>query len=145
MILGTDFLKTNGAIINIRTNTVAFPPNQMEAVGNCKKPIVAEARLSLVDHKTPYDQLSATKSKTCMLEPIKNVKMGHRDQASFKARVITDQSIMLKPGTKVLITSGLAPNPYIQEGLYTLEQDNVIHISLKNTDTKDISLQQDVL
>ena len=39
LILGTDFLKENGAIINVRDNTVAFLPEGMAAIAKCDKPI----------------------------------------------------------------------------------------------------------
>ena len=52
LILGTDFLKENGAIIKVRENTVAFLPDRMAAIGKCNKPILKEAVVSLLEKKT---------------------------------------------------------------------------------------------
>ena len=53
LILGTDFLKENGAIINVRDNTVAFLPEGMAAIATCDKPILREAIALLTETKTP--------------------------------------------------------------------------------------------
>ena len=48
LIIGTDFLWENGAIIDIRTNNAIFLPDKYFAVSLSKKPIVCEAFASVV-------------------------------------------------------------------------------------------------
>ena len=48
LIIGTDFLRENGAIIDIRTNNAIFLPDKYFAVSLSKKPIVCEAFASVV-------------------------------------------------------------------------------------------------
>ena len=48
LILGTDFLRDNGAIIDVRTNNAIFLPDKYFAVSLSKKPIVREAFASVV-------------------------------------------------------------------------------------------------
>ena len=47
-----------------------------------------------------------------------------------------------KPGTTIMLTSGFAPFPQIPEGLYTIEENNTIQITIKNSSTGTISLLQ---
>ena len=98
LILGTDFLKENGAIINVRDNTVAFLPEGMAALAKCGKPIIREAVASLTETKTPYNSLTDAYPDTYMVQPIENKTLGHMDQRTLHAQVITEHSLMLKPG-----------------------------------------------
>ena len=43
-------------------NKVIFIPNEVAAVGNCQKSIIAKAITSLVDTDVPFDQLTITNS-----------------------------------------------------------------------------------
>ena len=40
LILGMDFLSKNGAVINVRTNKVAFMTHEAASLGNCRKALV---------------------------------------------------------------------------------------------------------
>ena len=140
LILGTDFLSNNGAIINLQTNRVAFMPNDVATVGSCKKPIIAEAITSLVDTQVPFNQLTINNNSAFILQLVDNIKILHRDQGAFQAR-ITKATLIIKPGTIVMITSRFAPAPYIKEGFYTVKQDNTISIEARNTDICSINLQ----
>ena len=119
LILGTDFLKENGAIINVRDNTVAFLSEDMATIAKCSKPILREAIASSTEIKTLYDDLIKTHPDTYMIQPIENKILGHKDQITFHAQVITTHSFILQPGTTVLVTSNIAPAPYL----------SLIHIS----------------
>ena len=52
-----------------------------------------------------------------MLQPTENKNVGHMDQITFHAKVVTESPMILKPGTTVMITSSLAPAPYVPDGL----------------------------
>ena len=60
LILGTDFLKENGAVINVRDNSVTFLPEGMAAIAKCDKPILREAVTALREGSTPYENLTDT-------------------------------------------------------------------------------------
>jgi hypothetical protein len=113
LILGTDILKENGAIINVRNNSVVFLPNHMAAIGVCQKPIITEAVASLANTNTPYEDQTSENNSAYMLQSTIDQTLGHMDQITFKAQVITKPTLMLKPGTTVMITSSIAPAPYI--------------------------------
>jgi hypothetical protein len=102
LILGTDFLRENGAIINVRDNKVIFLPNRMAAIGACKKPIITEAVASLTSTNIPYEDLTKLNSSAYMLQSTTDQTLGHMDQITFKAQIITEPTLQLKPGTTVL-------------------------------------------
>ena len=54
LILGTDFLKANGAVINVGENSVTFLPEGMAAIAKCYKPILREAVMAFGEKTTPY-------------------------------------------------------------------------------------------
>ena len=62
--MGTDFLKTNGAIINVRDNSVTFMPEGMAAIAQCDKPILREAVMASGEEATPYKDLTETYQNT---------------------------------------------------------------------------------
>jgi hypothetical protein len=140
LILGTDFLKQNGAIINVRDNSVVFLPNHMAAIGVCQKPIITEAVASLASTNTPYEHLTSKNSSAYMLQSTIDRTLGHMDQITFKAQVITEPTLQLKPGTMVMTISSIAPAPYIPDGLYNMEDDNLVQIRIKNTQIREIQL-----
>ena len=105
--------KENGTVINIRDNTVAFLPHYMAVIGICNKPFITEEVASLAEVKTPYEELLLSNNSSYMLQSIESRTIPHMDQIKFKAQVITDPTLKLRPGTTVMITSGIAPAPYI--------------------------------
>ena len=54
LILCTDFLKVNGAIINVRDNSVTFLPEGMAAIAKCDKPSLRVAVMAAGEIATPY-------------------------------------------------------------------------------------------
>ena len=50
--------------------------------------------------------------------------------------------MLLKPGTTVIITSTLAPAPYVPEGLYNLEDSNLVQLTMRDTDVCPLTLLQ---
>jgi hypothetical protein len=75
-----------------------------------------------------------------MLQPTENKTVGHMDQITFHAKVITDSSVILKPGTTVMITSNLAPVPYVPDGLYTVKDNNLVQLTMRNADVCPLKL-----
>ena len=132
LILGTDFLKVNGAIINVRDNSVTFLPKEMAAIAKCDKPILREAVMASGEEVTPYKHLTETYQNTYMLQPTENKNVGHMDQITFHAKIITESPMLLKPGTTVMITSSLAPAPYVPDGLYTVKDNNLVQLTMRN-------------
>ena len=63
LILGTDFLKANGAVINVRDNSVTFLPKGMAAIAKCDKPILREAVMASGEEVTPYKHLTETPTR----------------------------------------------------------------------------------
>ena len=70
LILGTDFFKENGAVINVRENAVTFLPEGMAAIAKCDKPILREVVASLTEQTTTYHKLTDVYQNTYMLQPI---------------------------------------------------------------------------
>ena len=62
------------------------------------------------------------------------------DQMTFHAKIITDTSLIFRPGTTVMITSNLAPSPYVPDGLYSVKDNNTVQITIRNTDVCPIKL-----
>jgi hypothetical protein len=54
LVLGTDFLKDNGAIIDFKSNNAIFLPDELFAVSLSQKPIVCEAFASVINGPTNY-------------------------------------------------------------------------------------------
>jgi hypothetical protein len=48
LILGTDFLRENGAMINVRDNSVTFLPEGMASIAHCDKPSVGVDMVGMV-------------------------------------------------------------------------------------------------
>ena len=90
--------------------------------------------------ETPYEELTSTNTSSYMLQSTEDQTIQHMDQITFKAKVITDPTFVLKPGTTVMVTSDIAPAPYILDGLYNVEKNNLIKVSIKNTDVRALSL-----
>ena len=89
---------------------------------------------------TPYESLTDAYQNTYMLQPTENKTMGHMDQITFHEKVITESSMILKPGTTVMITSNLAPAPYVPDGLYTVKDNNLVQLTMRNTDMCPLKL-----
>ena len=140
LILGTDFLKVNGAIINVRDNSVTFMPEGMAAIAQCDKPILREAVMASGEEATPYKNLTETYQHTYMLQLTKDKNVGHMDQITFHTQIISDSPMLLKPGTTVLITSSLAPAPYVPDRLYSVKDNNLVQLTMRNTDVCPLTL-----
>jgi hypothetical protein len=110
----------------------------MAAIGACQKPIITEAVASLTSTDIPYEELTSENSSAYMLQSTIDQTLGHMDQITFKAQVITEPTLQLKPGTTVMITSSIAPAPYVTDGLYNIEDNNLVQIRIKNTHIREI-------
>ena len=75
-----------------------------------------------------------------MLQLTKDKNVGHMDQRTFHAQIITDSPMLLKPGTIVLITYSLAPAPYVPDGLYSVKDNNLVQLTMRNMDVCPLTL-----
>ena len=47
-----------------------------------------------------------------------------------------------KPDTTIMLTTGLPSQPHIQDGLYSIEHDGTIRVTIKNPSTSNLTLRQ---
>ena len=86
LILGTNFLKENCVIINVRDNSVTFLPEGMAAMAKCNKPIIREAVMASGEKTTPYENLTDAYQNTYMIQPTENRTVGNMDQITFERK-----------------------------------------------------------
>ena len=143
LILGTDFLSNYGAIIDVKSNSTIFLPNNYFPVSLCQKPIICKAFASVASKETEITDLTNYNTAVFSVQPTEDVDILYTDQKTIRIQIISNNHTMIyKPGTTIMMTSGFAPFPQIPEGLYTVEQDNTIRITIKNSSTGTLSLQQ---
>lgn len=143
LILGTDFLSDHGAIIDVKSNSTVFLPNNYFPVSLCQKPIINEAFALVATKETEIEDLTNYNTAVFSVQPTEDVDILYTDQKTIRVQIITDNHTMIyKPGTTIMMTSGLAPFPQIPEGLYTIEEDNTIRLTIKNSSTGTLSLLQ---
>ena len=84
LIIGTDFLRDNGAVIDVRNNNAIFLPDKYFAVSLSKKPIVCEAFASVVtntlDNKT---DISTHNMAIFAVQPTEDITIPFMDQKLF--------------------------------------------------------------
>ena len=144
LIIGTDFLRENGAIIDIRTNNAIFLPDNYFAVSLSKKPIVCEAFASVVtDTEEEKRDITNYNMATFAVQPTEDVMIPHMDQKTIHVQLIANNHTMLhKPNTTIMLTSGFAPNPQIPDGLYSIDQDHTIRVTIRNSSTNELHIRQ---
>ena len=142
LILGTDFLKDHGAIVSMRSNKVIFLPDEFFAVSLHQKPIVCEAFASIIENDDAIEDLSNYNLATYALQPLIDTEILHMDQRTFHVQIITNNpSMIFKTGATIMLTSGFAPQPQIPDGLYLVEDDNTIKVTVRNSATATINLK----
>ena len=143
LILGTDFLSSNGAIVNMRTNKVTFIPDKYFSVSLNQKPMVCEAFASLVDNNIDTEELNSHNLATFAVEPMEDIDILSMDQRVIHVRIISNnRSMKYKKDTTIMLTSGLSSQPHIHNGLYTVEHDSTIRVTIKNPSSGILSLKQ---
>ena len=143
LVLGTDFLANNGAVIDVRSNNVIFLPNELFPVSLNLKPIVCEAFASVINQEVPLDKLEEYNMAAFAVRPTKDIEIPFMDQKTIHIKIMQNQKSMEhKPNTTFMLTSGFAPDPQIEEGLYTMEHDHSIRITIKNSSTGPLLLSQ---
>ena len=70
-------------------------------------------------------------------DPTHNGTTPHED-----LKVVTESTMLLKPGTTMMITSNLSPAPYVPGGLYTVKGSNLVQLTMRNTDICPLTLQK---
>ena len=143
LILGTDFLSNHGAIIDVKSNSTIFLPNNYFPVSLCQKPIICEAFASVATNETEITDLTNYNTAVFSVQPTEDIDILYTDQKTIRVQIISNNHTMIyKPGTTIMMTSGFAPFPQIPEGLYTIEEDNTIRLPIKNSSTGTLSLLQ---
>ena len=142
LILGTDFLRDNGAIIDFKSNNAIFLPDELFPVSLSKKPIVCEAFASIINEEVKLEDLDTYNMATFALQPTKDIEIPFMDQQTIHVRIIANNNSMVhKPGTTIMLTSGFAPDPQIPDGLYSIDHDHTIRVTIKNSSTGTLSLR----
>ena len=65
------------------------------------------------------------------------------DQKTIHVQIIANNHTMShKPNTTIMLTSGFAPNPQIPDGLYSVDQDHTIRVTIRNSSTGNLHIRQ---
>ena len=143
LVLGTDFLADHGAVIDVRSNKVIFLPTELFPVSLSKKPIVCEAFASVIDQEIPIEDLDTYNMAAFAVHPTADVTIPFMDQKIIHIKVMENNTSMVhKPNTTVMLTSGMAPDPQIPEGLYSIDHEHSIRITIRNSSTGLLVLKQ---
>ena len=143
LVLGTDFLADHGAVIDVRSNNVIFLPTELFPVSLSQKPIVCEAFASVIDQEIPLEELDTYNMAAFAVQPTQDVTIPFMDQKNIHVKIMENHTSMVhKPNTTFRLTSGLAPDPQIPEGLYSMDHDHSIRITIKNSSTGLLILNQ---
>ena len=143
LILGTDFLRDHGAIVSMRSNNVIFLPDKYFAVSLNQKPIVCKAFSSVIDNDLEIEDLANYNMATFAVQPVEDTEILYMDQKTIHVQIIANNHTMIhKPGTTIMLTSGFAPQPQIRDGLYSIDHNNTIRVTIKNSSTGSLSLRQ---
>ena len=143
LVLGKDFLANNGAVIDMRTNNVIFLPKELHPISLSTKSIVCEAFASVIEQEIPLDKIDQYDLSAFAVQPTEDVEIPFMDQKTIHIKIMENQKSMThKPNTTFMITSGFAPDPQTPEGLYTMDYDHTIRITIKNSSTGTLFLRQ---
>ena len=143
LVLGKDFLANNGAVIDMRTNNVIFLPKELHPISLSTKSIVCEAFASVIEQDIPLDKIEQYDLSAFAVQPTQDVEIPFMDQKTIHIKIMENQKSMThKPDTTFMITSGFAPDPQTPEGLYTMDHDHTIRITIKNSSTGTLFLRQ---
>ena len=143
LVLGTDFLADHGAVINVRSNKVIFLPTELFPVSLSTKPIVCEVFASVIDQEIPIKDLNTYNMTAFAVQPTEDVTIPFMDQKIIHVKIMKNQTSMVhKPNTTFMLTSGMAPDPQIPEGLYSIDHEHSIRITIRNSSTGLLVLKQ---
>ena len=76
------------------------------------------------------------------VSPVKDLDLQVSDSRSVKVKINTYSNMIFKPGSKVVLTSGMAPHPCIPDGIYTVEADNRFSVRIVNMSAFPVNLAQ---
>lgn len=80
---------------------------------------------------------------TFAIQPTQDVEIPFMDQKTIHIQIISNNHTMLhKPNITIMLTSGFAPNPQIPVGLYSIEHDHTLRVTIKNSSTGTLYLRQ---
>ena len=138
VIFGMDWLRPMGAVINAKDNSVQFYPEFSNAVSTCFKPILMSGIAAAAAFQEDVQD-----NEHFAISPVKDLDLQVSDTRTVKLNINTYNNMIFRPGSKVVLTSGMAPNPCIPDGIYTVEEDNKFSVTLVNMSAVPINLLQD--
>ena len=139
IIFGADWLRPMGAVIHMEDNSVEFHPNLHPTVASCLKPVLSAglAAASAIEH------LSVDRQHYFTCSPKEDIDIPVCDQVTFRSRIDTFDNLIFKQGSKVVVNSGLSPDPCTVDGIYTVERDNMISLTFVNKSVTHMFLKKD--
>ena len=101
LVLGADFLKRHGAIIDMKSNNAIFMPNEYHPVSLSQKPIVCKAFASVVSNEQEtQEDLGNYNIATFAVQPTEDIEIPFMDQKIILVQIISENHTMKhKPGT----------------------------------------------
>ena len=77
------------------------------------------------------------------VQPTQDVTIPFMNQKIIHVKIMENQTSMVhKPNTTFMLTSGMAPDPQIPEGLYSMDHNHSIKIIIKKSSTALLVLNQ---
>ena len=140
LILGNDFLKENGAVINLADNSVIFPPKRTTAIARSNSQILQGTTMVFGEGTTPYEDLMDNHQNTHTLHPRETEPLGQRDQIKFHAESKANTSTIFIPGTTATITSSLTHAPHVTDDLHSTKDNNMVQVTIRNAKVYQIGL-----
>ena len=143
VLLGMDFLSAMGAVICTRTNEVKFFPEDRWKLAASNKPIFLEGLAAAAAErvKEAADELG---DQVFTVSAEVDIDIPANDIRTARVVIDTPNEMMMKPGAKVILSSGISPFPVSLDGMiFTVENKNRISIPLANKSPFDIQLLKD--
>ena len=133
LILGTDFLKGSGAVINLIHNRL-MPPEEKEAIARHINPILQEATTATGVRNTPHGNLANAHQGEHMIKPAKTEVWRHADQKTLSTRLTNGTPGVPKRSTTSTTTSDLTPMSYVVSSQYSKRESNRAQTATTSTD-----------
>ena len=133
LILGTDFLKGSGAVINLIHNRL-MPPEEKEVIARHINPILQEATTATGVRNTPQGNLTNAHQGEYMIKPAKTEIWRHTDQKTLSTRLTNDTPGVPKQSTTGTTASDLAPMSYVVSSQYSKRESNRAQTATTSTD-----------
>ena len=124
LLLGCDFLMNNGAVIDVKSKTVTFYPEEAQAIHATNHPLFLEACSLAYPHKNQAQE-DFFSNNTYTASPAETVRIGVADSRQLKVKIDTCSGLLYPPGAKVMVSGSPSGDdrPCILDGIYTVGQN----------------------